>query len=211
MPDENTPFRIGSITKLFTSLQTLILRDTGKLPSLDDDIRKYYPEFSVQNPFQTERGITFRQLMSHMSGLPRDSPCKDIFVNGCSLSDFEIIRNIAGMRLMYPPGTQPAYSNLGFGLLGKVITRMAKASSWDELLTKMVVQPLGMTNTGNSFESKQDMAYGYYPDGSVAEFIDIGWDTSAGQSYSTTSDLAKLMALVFSSAKSSRDQVSLNK
>ncbi len=209
-PDENTRFRIGSITKLFTSLQTLILRDSGKLASLDDDIKSYYSEFSVENPFQTERGVTFRQLMSHMSGLARNCPCKDISEEGCTLSDSAMAKNIAGMRLMYPPGTQPAYSNLGFGLLGKVVTKIANASSWDELLTKMIVQPLSMKNTGNSFSNvdKKKMALGYYPDGSVAEFINIGWDSSAGQSYSSTADLAKLMSLVFSNQKSSKDQVS---
>jgi len=145
--------------------------------------------------------------MSHMSGLPRDIPCMDIFEKGCSLSDSEILRNLAEIRLMYPPGTQPAYSNLGFGLLGKVITKIAKASSWDELMTKMVLQPMGMNDTGNSVEDRQDVAYGYYPDGSVANFIDIGWDSAAGQSYSSTADLAKLMSLIFNSEQSSKVQV----
>ena len=145
--------------------------------------------------------------MSHMSGLPRDIPCMDIFEKGCSLSDTEILHNLAEIRLMYPPGTQPAYSNLGFGLLGKVITKIAKASSWDELLTKMVLQPMGMNDTRNSCGDKQDMAYGYYPDGSVADFINIGWDSSAGQSYSSSADLAKLMSLVFHNEKSSKVQV----
>ena len=211
-PDENTRFRIGSITKVFTALQTLMMRDSGQIKSLDDDISLYYPEFKVQNPFQTERGITFRQLMSHMSGLGRDTPCKGIFDTGCNATDEEIMKNIAGMKLMYPPGTQPAYSNLGFGLLGKVLTRIAKARSWDDLLNKMILQPLGMNNTGNSFKNydPKKTAIGYYPDGSEADFIDIGWDASAGQSYSSTADLAKLMSLVFSTTKSSKDQVLAN-
>ena len=189
-----------------------MMRDSGQIKSLDNDISLYYPEFKVQNPFQTERGITFRQLMSHMSGLGRDTPCKGIFDTGCNATDEEIMKNIAGMKLMYPPGTQPAYSNLGFGLLGKVLTRIAKARSWDDLLNKMILQPLGMNNTGNSFKNydPKKTAIGYYPDGSEADFIDIGWDASAGQSYSSTADLAKLMSLVFSTTKSSKDQVLAN-
>ena len=85
-PDELTLFRIGSITKLFTSLQTLILRHTSKLASLDDDIRTYYPDFHIQNPFSTNGVVTFRQLMSHMSGLPRDIPCMDISRKGAHLA-----------------------------------------------------------------------------------------------------------------------------
>lgn len=177
-----------------------MMRDSGHVKSLDDDITLYYPEFKVQNPFQTERGITFRQLMSHMSGLGRNTPCPGIFVTGCNLSDSEILKNLAKMRLMYPPGTQPAYSNLGFGLLGKVLTQISEEKTWDDLLTKMILRPLGMQNTGNSFVKydPKKMAIGYYPDGRVADFINIGWDASAGQSYSTTADLAKLMSLVFS-------------
>ena len=119
-PDSNTGFRIGSISKVFTSLQTLILRDQGHIKSLDDDITEYFPEFKIQNPFQTKRGITFAQLMSHMSGLPRNAPCLGIFETGCNISDATMNEHIASLQLMYPPGTQPSYSNLGFGLLGKV-------------------------------------------------------------------------------------------
>lgn len=185
------------------------MRDSGHIKSLDDDIKHYYPQFSVINPFQTKRGITFKQLMSHMSGLGRNPPCPGLFESGCNLSDSQMDRNIAGMRLMYPPGTQPAYSNLGFGLLGKVLVHVARESSWDELLAKMIVQPLGMENTGSSLKDVDPVktAVGYYPDGSVAEWIDIGWAAAAGQCYSSTADLAKLMSLVFSDQKSSKDQV----
>lgn len=208
MPDENTRFRIGSITKLFTALQTLMMRDSGKIKSLDDDITLYYPEFRVQNPFQTNRGVTFRQLMSHMSGLARNAPCKGAFETGCNISDAQMNENIAGMRLLFPPGQQPVYSNLGFGLLGKVLVKTAQASSWDALLSEMILQPLGMENTGNSFDrvDPKKTAIGYYPDGSVADFIDIGWDAAAGQSYSSAADLAKLMTLIFT-GRSSDDQV----
>ena len=101
-----------------------MMRDSGQIKSLDDDISLYYPEFKVQNPFQTERGVTFRQLLSHMSGLPRNSPCK-------GLTDGILLTVKCWKRLLYPPGTEPVYSNLGFALLGKVLTRIAKAKSWD--------------------------------------------------------------------------------
>ena len=208
-PDENTRFRIGSISKTFTALQTLIMRDHGSIKSLDDDIKPYFPDFSVINPFQTKRGITFRQLMSHMSGLGRNPPCEGLFDYGCNISDTQMMKNIAGMKLMFPPGSQPAYSNLGFGLLGKVLTRIAHLHTWDSLLSKLVTGPLKMESTGNSFEHMDwnEMAVGYYPDGSTADLIDIGWDIAAGQCYSTTADLAKLMSLIFSDQKSSEVQV----
>ena len=151
----------------------------------------------------------FQWLTTSTAGLGRNPPCQGLFESGCNISDAQMDKNIAEMRLMSPPGTRPAYSNLGFGLLGKVLVHVAGESSWDELLAKMVVKPLGMVNTGNSFKDVDPakMAVGYYPDGSVAKLLDIGWDAAAGQCYSSTADLAKLMSLVFSDQKSSKDQV----
>ena len=168
-PTANTRFRIGSITKVFTVLMTLMLRDTGKLKSLDDNITNYMPEFTIQNPFRTHRGVTFRQLSSHMSGLPRTPPCPGIFEVGCNLSYSQIYDNLAKMRLMFPPGTQPEYSNLGFGLLGRVLEKI-QGPTWEDLAEEMVFKPLKMTNSGNSFTpgSTKDLAVGYYPDGKEA-------------------------------------------
>ena len=77
------------------------------------------------------------------------------------------------------------------------------------LLNKMILQPLGMKDTGNSYENynPNKTAIGYYHNGSEADCIDLGWDASAGQSYSTTADLPKLVGLIFSTEKSSKEQV----
>ena len=165
-PDGNTAFRIGSITKLFTAMMTLMLRDSGALRSIDENITVYLPQFSIKNRFQTKRGITFRQLMSHMAGLPRNPPCKGLFVTGCNLTDDQIYANLAEMELMYPPGEQPAYSNLGFGLLGRVLEQITQ-SKWEDAVQFMVFDTLGMNNSGNSFnsESVKQLAVGYNPDG----------------------------------------------
>ena len=168
-PTANTGFRIGSITKVFTSLMMLMLRDTGKLKSIDDNITNYLPEFSIQNPFQTHRGVTFRQLSSHMSGLPRNPPCPGLFETGCNLSYSQIYDNLAKMRLMFPPGTQPEYSNLGFGLLGRVLEKI-QGPTWEEQVEETVIKPLKMNNTGNAFtpDAIKKLAVGYYSDGREA-------------------------------------------
>lgn len=168
-PTGNTGFRIGSITKVFTALMSLMLRDSGMLKSLDDNVTNYLPEFSIQNPFQTHRGITFRQLSSHMSGLPRNAPCPGIFDTGCNLSYEKIYENLSKMKLMWPPGFQPEYSNLGFGLLGRVLEKI-QGPTWEDQVQKMVFEPLAMNNSGNSFtpETIKNLAVGYYSDGSKA-------------------------------------------
>ena len=146
---------------------TLMLRDGKHLRSLDADITEYLPEFKITNPFKTSRGITFRQLMSHMSGLPRESPCANIFLTGCDLSDREIYENLEKIELMYPPGQQPAYSNLGFGLLGRTLERITW-SRWEESVKMMVFDQLGMTTSGNTFtpDDIKKLAHGYYVNGS---------------------------------------------
>ena len=166
-PTANSGFRIGSITKILTALMTLMLRDGKHLRSLDADITEYLPEFKITNPFKTSRGITFRQLMSHMSGLPRESPCANIFLTGCDLSDREIYENLEKIELMYPPGQQPAYSNLGFGLLGRTLERITW-SRWEESVKMMVFDQLGMTTSGNTFtpDDIKKLARGYYVNGS---------------------------------------------
>ena len=147
----------------------LMLRDYTLFDSLDDDITKYLPQFKIINPFETDRGITFRQLSSHMAGLPRNPPCPNLFVTGCNLTYDEIYKNLAAMELMFPPGDQPQYSNLGFGLLGRVLEKI-QGPTWEEQVDKMVFQPLKMNNSGNTFtqQSIKELAVGYYSDGTKA-------------------------------------------
>ena len=169
-PTAHTGFRIGSVTKSFTALLALMLRDSKQLRSLDDDIMEYLPEgFSVINPFETNQRITIRQLMSHMSGLPREVPCENTFVTGCNVSYEEIYRNLASLELIYPPGQQPAYSNLGFALLGRIVENITN-EKWEDYIKKKIFDPLGMTTSGNTFTSEdiEKLALGYYPNGTQA-------------------------------------------
>lgn len=73
------------------------------------------------------------------------------------------------MRLMFPPGTQPEYSNLGFGLLGRVLEKI-QGPTWEEQVEETVIKPLKMNNTGNAFtpDAIKKLAVGYYSDGREA-------------------------------------------
>ena len=104
-----------------------------------------------------------------MSGLPRNPPCPGLFDTGCNLTDNQIYENLSKMKLMFPPGTQPEYSNLGFGLLGRVLQEISGAV-WEERVSEMVFKPLKMNNSGNYFSEEvvKNLAVGYYPDGTTA-------------------------------------------
>ena len=104
-----------------------------------------------------------------MSGLARNPPCPGLFETGCNLTDTQIYDNLAKMKLMFPPGTQPEYSNLGFGLLGRAL-QAVQGGVWEEEVAQMVFKPLKMNNSGNSFtpEVVKNLAVGYYSDGTPA-------------------------------------------
>lgn len=147
----------------------LMWRDRGLLPSLDDSVTFFLPEFKIGNPYRTQRGVTFRQLAGHMAGMPRNPPCKGLFTTGCNITDEQMYANLATLELIYPPGLQPAYSNLGFGLLGRALERV-RGPTWEQQLSEAILGPLNMTNSGNAFTASavSRLAVGYYPDGTVA-------------------------------------------
>lgn len=103
--DENTIYRVGSISKIFAMLSMMKARDQGKL-SLDDPIAKHVPEFSVKPPPGASgqvhpRGVTFAQLASHMGGMTRESPCDN---QPCVMENKEAWRRIALTQQILPSG-----------------------------------------------------------------------------------------------------------
>ena len=160
-PTPDTGFRIGSLTKIFTVIELLQLRDTGRL-SLNDPVTRLLPNFTVRNPFRTTDNITLRQLASHMSGLPREAPCSNIYNGGCDIPYDEMYKRLADISLIYPPGVMPLYSNLGFGLLGRAMEAFVNRS-WEEYVKEGIVMPLNLTMTGTKFSEEvvKKMAVGY--------------------------------------------------
>lgn len=145
------------------------MRDEGLIRSIDSDVASYNTQFSIKSNFRTNRSITFKQLASHMSGLPRESPCAGIFDTGCAATYEEIYQRLAESELMLPPGLQPSYSNLGFALLGRSL-EVVEDTTWENQMRARVLDPLGMAHSGTSItdDVKAYLAVGYYPDGSVA-------------------------------------------
>jgi hypothetical protein len=120
--DVDTVFRIASMTKSFTALAILKLRDAGKL-SLDDPVARYVPEVGTrQLPTSDSGPITIRHLLSHTAGLPEDNPQGDrVLDDARGLSAWLK----AGVPFASATGTEFEYSNLGFMILGSVVTRVS--------------------------------------------------------------------------------------
>jgi CubicO group peptidase (beta-lactamase class C family) len=142
--DGDTVFRIASMTKSFTALAILRLRDEGRL-SLDDPASKYVPELaSMPLPTRDAPAITVRHLMTHSAGFPEDNPWGDRQLAVPDDRVGEWLR--AGLPFSTTPGTAYEYSNYGFALLGRIVSRVSGVP-YERYITEHVLRPLGMTST----------------------------------------------------------------
>jgi CubicO group peptidase (beta-lactamase class C family) len=134
-------FRIASMTKSFTALAVLKLRDEGKL-SLEDPVSKWIPEFArMAMPTRDTATIRVKHLLSHMSGFPEDNPWGD---QQLGESDETLTKWLqAGIPFSTSPATAYEYSNYGFALAGRVITK-ASGVPYREYVEKQILAPLGM-------------------------------------------------------------------
>lgn len=139
----SSDFRIASISKSFTALAILKLRDEGKL-RLDDAAAQYIPELkNIKYLAADAPVITIRHLLSHAAGFPEDNPWGD---RQLADTDADLVNLAQHVSFSNVPGVAYEYSNLGFALLGKIITNITKMP-YQQYITKYILEPLGMTHT----------------------------------------------------------------
>jgi D-alanyl-D-alanine-carboxypeptidase/D-alanyl-D-alanine-endopeptidase len=140
-----TLFRIASMTKAFTALTVLTLRDKGKL-QLDALAETYIPELrGWKYPTKDSSRIRVRDLLNHTAGFVTDDPWGD---RQTPMPEPEFSRLLReGVPFARSPATAMEYSNLGFALLGRVITNVSE-HPYAETITHSLLQPLGMESSG---------------------------------------------------------------
>jgi CubicO group peptidase (beta-lactamase class C family) len=142
--DADTVFRIASMTKSFTAMSILKLRDEGKL-SLDDPAERYVQELkSLRYPTTDSPRITIRHLLTHSEGFPEDNPWGDQQLAKSEEQFSSMLRG--GIPFSTAPGTAYEYSNYGFAILGRIVSRVS-GMPYDEHVTRNILHPLGMTST----------------------------------------------------------------
>ena len=189
---ENTPntiFQVGSMTKQFTASVILKLAELHKL-SLDDKISKYFPNI--------KRGdeITIKNFLTHTSGLSeifRDP----LFIKEnkqIPISKEKLLSFFIDKPLYFNPGTQYAYCNSAYILLGLIIEKVS-GKPYEQMVRDFILKPLKMTHSGFDFaglKSKQK-ALGYIKFSRSESISSMPWDStatySAGSLYSTANDL----------------------
>jgi CubicO group peptidase (beta-lactamase class C family) len=194
----NTVYRIASMTKSFTALAILKLRDEGKL-SLEDPIAKWIPEFArMEMPTRDTAPIRIRQLMSHSSGLPEDNPWGD---QQLGIDDTTLDRWLrTGLPFSTAPDTRYEYSNYAFGLLGRIITKAAR-QPYEKYVTEQILAKLGMTSSTFEFSrvpaATRATGYRLKPDGTYEEEQPLphGVFGAMGGLLTNAGDLGKYVAL----------------
>jgi CubicO group peptidase (beta-lactamase class C family) len=138
-------FRIASMTKAFTALSILQLRDEGKL-RLDDLAEQYVPEMKGWTyPTRDSPRIRIRDLLQHVGGFVTDDPWGD---RQQLLPQDEFTKMIAaGVPFSRVPQSQHEYSNFGYALLGRIIAN-ASGMKYTDYVRKTILTPLGMTASG---------------------------------------------------------------
>jgi CubicO group peptidase (beta-lactamase class C family) len=200
---EDTPYRVGSITKQFTGLMLLQLAERGKV-RLSDPLVKHVPEFSaVKSPYPDAPPITLLQLATMTSGLARE-PSGDFEHSRGSSARWEqiVLSVLPRVTYAHEPGTKYLYCNIGYALLGLALGRAA-GQPFTEYVRQHILQPLAMTSSG--FEAASPMrpllARGYdVRDGKIdsaapdREWDGRGYRVPNGGLISTMRDMAKFVA-----------------
>ncbi len=143
--DADTLFRIASMTKAFTALSILKLRDEGKL-SLDATVETYVPELrGWKYPTDDSPKIRVRELLTHTAGFVTDDPWGD---RQTPLPDDDFTRLLRqGVPFTRPPAMAMEYSNLGYALLGRIVANVS-GQPYKDFVQGLLFTPLGMTSTG---------------------------------------------------------------
>jgi CubicO group peptidase (beta-lactamase class C family) len=200
----STMYSICSISKLFTSISMMQLRDQG-LVSLRDGVGDHLEWFDLRQQFSDFGPVTIEGILTHSSGLPREADAS--YWSG---PDFpfptheQIVEGLSNQEMLYPARTHYQYSNLGLTLAGEIV--MAKSGmAWRDYVQQHILGPLGMENTTTEHLDElrgNQLATGYSSkqrDGTRTEIPPYqvrGIGPAAGM-LSTVEDLAKFASWQF--------------
>lgn len=158
-----TLYSVCSISKLFTSIATLQLRDHGKL-RLDDPVSRHLPWFVPKTPYPAEGPITVEGLLTHAAGLQREfADTLWLEPNMAFPTLEEVKRGVADREVAYRPEQYFHYSNLGFTLAGAVVAAVS-GQSYADYVQANIIGPLGLRDTYSEMpaaERGKRLATGY--------------------------------------------------
>ncbi|MFN7118783.1 MAG: serine hydrolase domain-containing protein [Saprospiraceae bacterium] len=192
IPNENTIFEIGSISKTFTA-SALALWAESKSIALNTPINQFLPA-TIPTLSKDNQKIELLHLLNHTSGLPRlPNDIDDDWDPNNPYAKYDSTRvynYLKTYQLSRKPGALFEYSNLGMGLAGRILER-EKGMSYEQLIKQLITQPLGMTKTKMTLttEDLQNAAQPHDKSGKVVPFWDWKALAGAGALKSTAKDM----------------------
>lgn len=193
-------YRIASITKTFTGTAIMRLRDAGEL-DLDDPVVRWVPELGGSATPETIGGVTIRRLLAHESGLVSEPPGTDFLAEQPRYQGMAA-RNLERVSEIYtavPPNTQLKYCNLGYQLLGEIVSRISQ-TPYPRYVAEQILAPLGMESTGfdplpPELASRRAVGYAgraFSDELAIAPSMPLVW--AEGGLWSTVPDLARWLS-----------------
>lgn len=193
----DTIYRIGSISKLFTTMAALQLTEQGKM-ELDKPLSDYIPGFSLRSRFVGTKPITPRSIMTHHSGIPSDRHNGMWTKKPVPIADLPAL--ISDDYSAFPPDTVYSYSNLGMSLLGLAVQN-ASGQEFATRLKQAVLKPLGMNNAFFSAGAdSSNQAAKAYQDGEEKQ-EPLLRDLPAGGLNASVLDMSRFIRMVLAGGK----------
>lgn len=188
-PTADTQYRIGSISKTFTAVLVLRLRDEGRL-DLADPVGAHLPGTPVGDR-------TIAQLLSHASGLTAEPP-GPWWERTPGRPWQDLAGSLGQATVRHPAGRRFHYSNVGFAVLGELVARL-RGTSWTAAVRREILEPLGMTRTTPLPEAPHAHGFAVHPWADVLlpePAHDAVAMAPAGQLWSTVTDLGRWAAFL---------------
>ena len=192
--NENTKYRIGSISKTFTSVLVFKAIEEGKL-DLNKTINNYFPDIKNSN------SITIRNLLNHRSGIHNFTDDKEYLeYNTKPKDEIEMLSIIAKFDSDFEPNSKSEYSNSNYVLLSYILEKTYN-KTFSEILTDEIVNPIKLNNTifgGKiNLENNESHSYSYNGKWEKQTETDMSIPLGAGGIISTPSDLLKFAEALF--------------
>jgi CubicO group peptidase (beta-lactamase class C family) len=186
---DDTQYMIGSVTKTFTAILVMALRDEGRL-RLEDRLSDHLPG-------TRHGGVTLRQMLAHASGLQRE-PVGRIWESLQAPDQERLLRELEEAEQVLPAHFAFHYSNLAYALLGQVVEQL-EGDAWEKVVQRRILDPLEMRRTGLTPAEDRAIGYQVHPFAGTATeepLFDLRATAALGGLWSTVADLGRYAAFV---------------
>lgn len=193
--DENTLFRIGSISKMFVGIAVLKLVEEGRV-SLDDKLRDLAPDIAFENPWEETHPVRLVHLLEHTTGWDDMSLAEYAYVATDSTSLKEgLDYRPASRKSRWVPGTRMAYCNTGPAVAAYIVEKIT-GKVFEDYVQELVFDPLRMNSTSFYFSpAYAKRGASLYADGKLQDYWQI-ITRPAGSVNSSAADMANFLHLL---------------